>query len=215
MMKDIPFHSIAVIGAGTMGSAIAGQIANAGLNVLLLDMPDDDGDEVNSRAINAVERLKKSDPPALFSKACAERIQVGNIRDDMGQLAKADWIIEAVVERLDIKKALYQQLASVIPADAVVTSNTSTIPIRVLVEDMPVEFRRRFAITHYFNPVRYMRLLELVEGEETDAAIMARLKDMNDRVLGKGVVQCRDQKPNGDPDRFGDIVVGVLFSNGF
>ena len=192
MMKDIPFHSIAVIGAGTMGSAIAGQIANAGLSVLLLDMPDDDGDEVNSRAIDAVERLKKSDPPALFSKACAERIQVGNIRDDMGRLAKADWIIEAVVERLDIKKALYQQLAAVIPADAVVTSNTSTIPIRVLVEDMPADFRRRFAITHYFNPVRYMRLLELVEGEETDAAIMARLKDMNDRVLGKGVVQCRD-----------------------
>ena len=192
MIKDIPFQSIAVIGAGTMGSAIAGQIANAGLNVLLLDMPDDTGDEVNSRAIDAVEKLKKSDPPALFSKSCAERIKLGNIRDDMGELAKADWIIEAVVERLDIKKALYQQLAEVIPANAVVTSNTSTIPIRVLVEDMSVDFRRRFAITHYFNPVRYMRLLELVEGEETDPAIMARLKDMNDRVLGKGVVQCRD-----------------------
>lgn len=190
--SDIPFSSIAVIGAGTMGSAIAGQIANAGLDVLLLDMPDDDAEEVNRRSVDAVERLKKSDPPALFSKSCAERIQTGNIRDDMAKLADADWIIEAVVERLDIKKTLYKQLAEVIPSDAVVTSNTSTIPIKVLVEDMDAEFRRRFAITHYFNPVRYMRLLELVEGEDTDPAIMARLKDMNDRVLGKGVVQCRD-----------------------
>ncbi|MBL6783189.1 MAG: enoyl-CoA hydratase/isomerase family protein [Alphaproteobacteria bacterium] len=188
----MPFSSIAVIGAGTMGSAIAGQIANAGLDVLLLDMPDDDAEEVNRRSVDAVERLKKSDPPALFSKSCAERIQTGNIRDDMAKLADADWIIEAVVERLDIKKTLYKQLAEVIPSDAVVTSNTSTIPIKVLVEDMDAEFRRRFAITHYFNPVRYMRLLELVEGEDTDPAIMARLKDMNDRVLGKGVVQCRD-----------------------
>lgn len=190
--SDIPFSSIAVIGAGTMGSAIAGQIANAGLEVLLLDMPDDDADNINRRSLDAVERLKKSDPPALFSKSCAERIKVGNIRDDMATLAQADWIIEAVVERLDIKKILYRQLAEVIPSDAVVTSNTSTIPIRVLVEDMDKDFRRRFAITHYFNPVRYMRLLELVEGEDTDPAIMARLKDMNDRVLGKGVVQCCD-----------------------
>ncbi|MGB2061409.1 MAG: 3-hydroxyacyl-CoA dehydrogenase NAD-binding domain-containing protein [Candidatus Puniceispirillales bacterium] len=189
---DIPFSSIAVIGAGTMGSAIAGQIANAGLDVLLLDMPDDDAEHVNRRSMEAVERLKKSDPPALFSKACADRIKTGNIRDDMAKLADADWIIEAVVERLDIKKALYRQLAEVIPDHAVVTSNTSTIPIRVLIEDMDKDFRRRFAITHYFNPVRYMRLLELVEGEDTDADIMARLKDMNDRVLGKGVVQCRD-----------------------
>ncbi|MGB1036437.1 MAG: 3-hydroxyacyl-CoA dehydrogenase NAD-binding domain-containing protein, partial [Candidatus Puniceispirillales bacterium] len=144
------------------------------------------------RSMEAVERLKKSDPPALFSKSCADRIKTGNIRDDMAKLANADWIIEAVVERLDIKKALYKQLAEVIPDHAVVTSNTSTIPIRVLIEDMDKDFRRRFAITHYFNPVRYMRLLELVEGKDTDADIMARLKDMNDRVLGKGVVQCRD-----------------------
>jgi 3-hydroxyacyl-CoA dehydrogenase len=137
---DIPFSSIAVIGAGTMGSAIAGQIANAGLDVLLLDMPNDDAEDVNQRSIDAVDRLKKSDPPALFSKSCADRIKTANIRDDMAKLADADWIIEAVVERLDIKKSLYRQLAEVIPSDAVVTSNTSTIPIRVLVEDMDIEF---------------------------------------------------------------------------
>ena len=192
MSQAIPFQSIAVIGAGTMGSAIAGQIANAGLDVLLLDMPDDSGGAVNARALDAVERLKTSDPPALFSTAVASRIAVGNIRDDLARLAHSDWVIEAVVERLDVKKGLYQELQHVIPEDAVVTSNTSTIPIRVLMEGMPQDFRRRFAITHYFNPVRYMRLLELVAGADSDAEVIERLKDMNDRILGKGVVECRD-----------------------
>ena len=192
MCQKIPFQSIAVIGAGTMGRAIAGQIANAGLDVLLLDMPDDGGDNVNARALDAVARLKASEPPALFSKDVAARIAVGNIRDDLGRLADADWVIEAVVERLDVKQALYKDLQQVIREDAVVTSNTSTIPISVLMEGMPENFRRRFAITHYFNPVRYMRLLELVAGADSADEVMARLKDMNDRILGKGVVMCRD-----------------------
>ncbi len=186
----IPFKKIAVIGAGTMGSAIAGQVANAGQDVLLLDLPRE-GDP-NGAARSAVERLLKSDPPALMQKSRAGRIEVGNIRDDFDKLAFCDWIVEAVVERLPIKKDLYQQLDQVIRDDCVVTSNTSTIPIRLLVEDMPLSFRRRFAITHYFNPVRYMRLLELVSGEDTDAEIIERLAGYNDRILGKGVVECRD-----------------------
>ena len=192
MSQKIPFQSIAVIGAGTMGRAIAGQIANAGLDVLLLDMPDDSGGDVNARALDAVARLKASEPPALFSKDVAARIAVGNIRDDLARLTDADWVIEAVVERLDVKQALYKDLQQVIREDAVVTSNTSTIPISVLMEGMPENFRRRFAITHYFNPVRYMRLLELVAGADSADDVMARLKDMNDRILGKGVVMCRD-----------------------
>ena len=190
MSKALPFHKIAVIGAGTMGSGIAGQIANAGHNVLLMDLPLDD--DANGRSTNAVKRLLKSDPPALMHKTRADLIETGNTRDDFDRLAECDWIIEAVVERLDIKKDLYQRLNDVISDDCVVTSNTSTIPIRLLVEDMPKDFRKRFAITHYFNPVRYMRLLELVEGEDTDPAIMAKLADYNDRILGKGVVPCRD-----------------------
>jgi 3-hydroxyacyl-CoA dehydrogenase len=173
-----------------MGSGIAGQIANAGHEVMLLDLPRDD--DPNGAASAAVDRLLRSDPPALMHKSRADKITIGNIRDDFGKLAECDWIIEAVVERLDIKKDLYARLDSVIRDDCVVTSNTSTIPIRLLVEDMPQSFRRRFAITHYFNPVRYMRLLELVEGEDTDLAIMAKLADYNDRILGKGVVACRD-----------------------
>ncbi len=187
---DLPFKNIAVIGAGTMGSGIAGQIANAGHQVLLLDLPRDD--DPNGAANGAITRLKKSDPPALMHKSRAELITPGNTRDDFDKLAECDWIIEAVVERLDIKKNLYQRLDDVITPDCVVTSNTSTIPIRLLVEDMNEDFQARFAITHYFNPVRYMRLLELVQGEKTDPAIMAKLADYNDRILGKGVVPCHD-----------------------
>ncbi len=184
--------NIAVIGAGTMGSGIAGQIANAGIPVLLLDLPDDSGDNVNARADNAVERLLASDPPALVHKSCAANITTGNTEDDFQKLADADWIVEAVVERLDIKKALYQRLHETASPECIVTSNTSTIPIALLVEDMPEAFRRQFAITHYFNPVRYMRLLELVSGEHTDNAIIEILADFNDKIMGKGVVRCGD-----------------------
>lgn len=184
------FKRIAVIGAGTMGSGIAAQVANAGHSVLLLDLPRDDDAYAVVKA--AKERLLKSDPPALVNKKRADLIELGNIRDDFDKLAECDWIVEAVVERLDIKKDLYKRLDAVISNDCVVTSNTSTIPISLLVEDMPTAFRKRFAITHYFNPVRYMRLLELVRGTDTDEAIMDRLAAYNDEVMGKGVVRCND-----------------------
>ena len=184
------FRNIAVIGSGTMGSGIAGQIANAGHRVLLLDLPGEEDANAISQA--AISRLLKSNPPALMHPDAAELITAGNTRDDFGKLAEADWIIEAVVERLDIKRELYRRLDQLIGADCIVTSNTSTIPISLLVEGMPEAFQRRFAITHYFNPVRYMRLLELVRGEATDDAVMQRLADFNDRELGKGVVRCND-----------------------
>ena len=184
------FKRIAVIGAGTMGSGIAAQIANAGHKVLLMDLPRDDDPLGVLKA--AKERLLKSDPPALVHKSRIDLIEIGNIRDDFDRLADYDWIVEAVVERLDIKKDLYKRLNEVIDTECVVTSNTSTIPISLLVEDMPMKFRKRFAITHYFNPVRYMRLLELVRGTDTDEAIMDSLAEFNDTIMGKGVVRCND-----------------------
>ena len=189
-IKIFMFNKIAVIGAGTMGSGIAGQIANAGLEVLLLDIPGDTSP--NERAEQAVKRLLSSEPAALVHKRCADNISVGNTRDDFSQLADADWIVEAIVERLDIKKDLYHRLNETISDSCVVTSNTSTIPISLLVESMPTSFQERFAITHYFNPVRYMRLLELVRGEHTHPDVISKLADFNDRVMGKGVVQCGD-----------------------
>ena len=190
-MSDSGFRNIAVIGAGTMGSGIAAQIANAGHQVLLLDLAAQDGAE-KSPAEMAIDRLLASDPPQLMHKRNAGSIITGTISDDFDKLADCDWIIEAVVERLDIKKDLYARLHATIWPDCIVSSNTSTIPISLLVEDMPADFRKRFAITHYFNPVRYMRLLELVRGADTEDAVIDRLADFNDRVLGKGVVRCAD-----------------------
>ncbi len=185
------FENIAVIGAGTMGSGIAAQIANAGLDVLLLDLDARDGED-KTPAEKAIDRLIASDPPQLMHKKNAGRITTGTIDGDFAKLGACDWIIEAVVERLDIKKALYKRLDETILDDCIVSSNTSSIPISLLVEDMPTSFRARFAITHYFNPVRYMRLLELVRGLETSDEVIDRLADFNDRVLGKGVVPCAD-----------------------
>ena len=190
-MSDSGFRNIAVIGAGTMGSGIAAQIANAGHQVLLLDLAARDGAE-KSPAEMAIDRLLASDPPQLMHKRNAGSITTGTISDDFDKIADCDWIIEAVVERLDIKKDLYARLHATIGPDCIVSSNTSTIPISLLVEDMPADFRKRFAITHYFNPVRYMRLLELVRGADTEDAVIDRLADFNDRVLGKGVVRCAD-----------------------
>ena len=173
-----------------MGAGIAGQIANAGHSVLLLDLPGDD--EPNAISRTAVDRLINSEPPALMHSRAATLITAGNIRDDFDKLATADWVVEAIVERLDIKRDLYQRLNDVIRPDCIVTSNTSTIPISLLVAEMPESFQQRFAITHYFNPVRYMRLLELVRGDATAGEVMQKLADFNDRELGKGVVTCND-----------------------
>ena len=179
------FKRIAVIGAGTMGSGIAGQIANAGHKVLLLDL--------TSKATEyALERLQKSEPAPLHQRSNITLIETGTIDADFHKLADCDWIVEAVVERLDIKRALYKRLDTVISDNCVVTSNTSTIPIKLLVAEMPLAFRKRFAITHYFNPVRYMRLLELVRGADTRPEVIAQLSTYNDEILGKGVVPCDD-----------------------
>ena len=179
------FKRIAVIGAGTMGSGIAGQIANAGHKVLLLDL--------TTKATDyALERLQKSEPAPLHQHSNIELIETGTIEADFYKLADCDWIVEAVVERLDIKRDLYKRLDAVISDTCIVTSNTSTIPIKLLVAEMPLAFRQRFAITHYFNPVRYMRLLELVRGADTRPEVIERLSAYNDEVLGKGVVPCHD-----------------------
>lgn len=185
------FKKVAVIGAGTMGAGIAGQVANAGVEVWLLDLASE-GDSVNALAERGLERLNDPDSPGLMSDAAAENIHLGNIRDDFDQLTDCDWIAEAVVERLDIKQDLYRKIDAVCRDDAIITSNTSTIPISLLTQGMPASFCERFAITHFFNPVRFMRLLELVRGEHTRDDVMQRLDAFCDQQLGKGVVHCAD-----------------------
>ncbi len=183
-------NKVAVIGAGTMGAGIAGQVANAGVEVWLLDLPSDASP--NALAERGFERLRNSDQPGLISEEAESFIHLGNTRDDFNQLADCDWVAEAVVERLDIKKDLYQRLDEVCYDQAIITSNTSTIPIRLLVEGMPGTFRERFAITHFFNPVRFMRLLELVRGKDTKPAVIEVLASFCEQQLGKGVVHCLD-----------------------
>jgi len=184
-------NSAAIIGAGTMGLGIAGQLANAGINVLLLDIAAD-GPNRNAICERALERLLDENQPGLLHKDKLKHITIGNIEDDMAKLADVDWIAEAVVERLDIKKSLYREIDKYRKSGSIISSNTSTIPISLLVADMPEAFRQEFAITHFFNPVRFMRLLELVRGEATRLEVIQSLSDLADRKLGKGVVVCND-----------------------
>ena len=185
-------ESAAVIGAGTMGAGIAGHLANAGVPVLLLDIVPEGAENRNAIAEAAVERLLASRPPALMHADKAALITAGNVEDHLGRLAEADWIAEAVVERLAVKQALYEKIAAVRKPGALVSSNTSTLPLARLTEAMPAGLVPDFCITHFFNPVRYMRLLEMVAGPRTRPEAIATLAKFCDEVLGKGVVHCND-----------------------
>ena len=187
------FKKVAVLGSGVMGSGIAAQIANAGLPVVLLDIvPKDDTLPRNAIASGAIERLLKTDPAPLMLPEYAKRITPGNLDDDLDQLKDCDWIVEVVLEDLAIKHATYAKIAPYIRKDAILSSNTSTIPLHKLAEGMDKDLASRFMITHFFNPPRYMRLLELVVGKDTDAKQADKVATFCDVHLGKGVVRCHD-----------------------
>ena len=166
---------VAVIGSGTMGSGIAAQLANTGIDVLMLDIRSE-GERPNAIAELAVERLKQSNPPLLVHPDVLVKITTGNIEDDLSGISNCDWIVEAIVERLALKKDLYHRVDQYRKPGAIISSNTSTLPMSLLTEDMPLDFRQHFAITHFFNPVRYMRLLELVKGDDTSTEVMDTLR---------------------------------------
>ena len=192
VVGDGAIERVAVIGSGVMGGGIAAQLANAGASVLLLDVALQEGPDRSAVARAAVERLAKSRPPAFMHRRAARRIEVGNIDDDLARAGEADWIVEAVVERLDVKRGLYARLDAVRRPGTIVSSNTSTIPLARLVEGASDALQRDFVITHFFNPPRYMRLLEIVRGPTTRPDHVERLREFADRRLGKGVVECRD-----------------------
>ncbi|TZG27368.1 3-hydroxyacyl-CoA dehydrogenase/enoyl-CoA hydratase family protein [Sphingomonas montanisoli] len=190
MSADI--KKVCVIGAGTMGAGIAAQVANAGVPVLLLDIVPKDGANRNAIAEGAVAKMLKTDPAPFMSKGATKLVETGNIDDDLAKVAECDWIVEAVIERLDIKQALYAKLETLKKPGAAVSSNTSTIPLEKLVEGRGDAFAADFLITHFFNPPRYMRLLELVTGPKTDAAVADKVAAFIDRSLGKSVVRAKD-----------------------
>jgi len=189
-MTDI--NKVAVIGAGTMGSGIASHLSNAGIEVLLYDIVSGESGTPNAIAEGALQRMLDSSPPALMDPGNIQRITPLNLRDDLPRLAEVDWIAEAIVERIDIKRALYREIEQHRRAGCLVSSNTSTLPLGMLTEGLPDRFREDFCITHFFNPVRYMRLLEIVAGPLTRPEVIHTLTDFCDRKLGKGVVACRD-----------------------
>ena len=158
----------------------------------LLDIVPAGGGNRNALAEGAVARMLKTDPAPFMAKADARRIVTGNIEDHLHLLGDADWIVEAVIETVDAKQAIYRKIDSARKKGSIVSSNTSTIPSRVLLDGMPAAFARDFLITHFFNPPRYMRLLEVVAGPASRADAVAAVCDFADRKLGKGVVPCND-----------------------
>ena len=184
---------VCVIGAGVMGSGIAAQVANAGIPALLLDIVPLGATDRNILAKAALERLLKAEPAPLMSKAAAKLIEIGNVEDDLAKLGECDWIIEAVTEKLEAKQALYQKIQSSRKLGSILSSNTSTLPLKMLMDGMPAAMSQDFCITHFFNPPRYMRLLEVVAGPDTRVDAISQITEFSDVKLGKAVVRAKDR----------------------
>jgi 3-hydroxyacyl-CoA dehydrogenase len=178
-------NNVVVIGSGTMGSGIAAHLCNANVPVTLLDLKT----EISEKAR---DRIHKSRPPLLIDRSKINNIKVGNINDDFDVVKDADWVVEAVVERIDIKHQIYEKIFKSRKDGAIVSSNTSSIPIKVLSEHLTDKEKKDFCITHFFNPVRYMGLLEIVKNENNDLNKINELKQFCETELGKGAIVCND-----------------------
>ena len=209
-MKRI--HKVAILGAGTMGARIAAHFANAGMPSLLLDIvppnapPDATGPARNQFAAAGLDGAKKSKPAAFFEASLAKLVTIGNFDDDLKRLADVDWIIEAVVENLEIKRSLLKKVEAIRKPGTIVTTNTSGLPVAKIAEGFSPDFRRSWFGTHFFNPPRYMRLLELIPTPEADHALIEAVTHFCDMQLGKGVVLAKDT-PNFIANRIGTFSV--------
>ena len=204
--KNRSIRRVAVLGSGIMGSRIAAHFANIGLQVLLLDIAPSqlapaeeakgltlDKPAVRNRIVNdAFQTMLKATPASLYDAKFADRIKLGNFDDNLSEIAQYDWVIEVIVERLDIKRSLYERVEQFRKPGTLITSNTSGIPMHLLTEGRSDDFRRHFCGTHFFNPPRYLRLLEIIPGPDTDPAIVDFLMNYGDLYLGKTTVLCKD-----------------------
>ena len=198
---------VVVIGSGTMGSGIAAHLCNANIPVTLLDLTTDISEK-------ARERIQKSRPPLLIDKTKIKNINVGNINDDFDIVKEADWVVEAVVERIDIKHNIYEKIFKNRKSGAIVSSNTSSIPIKILSEKLSQDEKKDFCITHFFNPVRYMGLLEIVKNENNDLEKINYLKKFCEKELGKGAIVCNDT-PGFLGNRIGVYAMQVAMTEAF
>jgi len=200
-------RKVGVVGAGVMGAGIAAQVANAGVPVVLLDI-------VPGGAAKAVERMLRADPAPFMSKGAARLVQASDLESDLLLLADCNWIVEAIIEQPDAKRELYARLEQVRKPGSILSSNTSTIPLSALTAGMPEGFARNFLITHFFNPPRYMRLLELVRGPATRADAVAAITEFADRALGKTVIACKD-RPGFIANRIGGLWLQSAINHAF
>ena len=206
MLKRI--ERVAVLGAGTMGARIYAHLANAGVPSYLFDIvpPDADGPARNRIAATGLEAAVKSKPAAFFEPSLARLVTIGNFEDDLHKLADVDWIIEAVIEDLEIKRSLLRKIEKIRKPGTIITTNTSGLPVAKIVEGFPEDFRRSWFGTHFFNPPRYMRLLELIPTPDADPAAMDTIARFCDLHMGKGVVYAKDT-PNFIANRIGTFSI--------
>ncbi|MBK8942148.1 MAG: 3-hydroxyacyl-CoA dehydrogenase/enoyl-CoA hydratase family protein [Polyangiaceae bacterium] len=205
-----PIRNVCVIGGGVMGSGIAAHLANAGCRVLLLDivppnLSDDEKKDKKARdrfAQGGLDKALKSRPAAFFHASFANSVRIGNTEDDLEKASDCDLVIEAIIEKLEPKQALFTRLEKIVPAHTIVASNTSGLRIASMMEGRTADFKKRFCVMHFFNPVRYMKLLELVAGPDTAPETIARIKKFGEDVLGKGIVIGKDT-PNFVGNRIG------------
>lgn len=211
---------VAVLGAGTMGAAIAAHCANAGLEVDLLDIAPqgEAGDDKDAVVRGGFDRMKKARPAAIMSQTVLERMRIGNFDDHFDRVADADWIVEAIIEKIEPKRQLMERVEDTAKESAVISSNTSGIPLHQVAEGRSEGFKRRFLGTHFFNPPRYLKLLEIIPTEDTDPEIVESVRDFGERVLGKGGVIAKDT-PNFIGNRLGSFAgmqaATYAFENGY
>src|SRR6202051_563731 len=205
-MKRI--NKVAILGAGTMGARIAAHFANSGVPSYLFDIvpPDSDGPARNKIAAAGLDAAKKSKPAAFMEPSLARFVTVGNFEDDLKKLSEVDWIIEAVVENLDITRAWLRKVEAVRKPGTIITTNTSGLPVGKIAEGFSDDFRRSWFGTHFFNPPRYMRLLEIIPTPDSDRAAIDAVARFCDIHLGKGIVLAKDT-PNFIGNRIGTFSV--------
>jgi 3-hydroxyacyl-CoA dehydrogenase len=207
--NESPIRKVVVLGAGTMGAQIAAHLVGCSLDVSLLDMvPPDAGADRSRLARRALDTLKRLKPAPLHLPEHVEAIRIGNFEDDWKELKGADWVVEAVVEDLEVKRRLFARVAEVVPSRAVVSTNTSGLGISAMSAALPAALRPRFLGTHFFNPPRYLKLLETIPGPETDPAVLAAMEAFFDTVVGKTVVRAKDT-PNFIANRIGSYGFGA------